>query len=231
MENNKCNHGGLNGSGLGCSDRSAAKAMEYESQKDEKISSIENDQHAPDAQIWHDNVKTVGSEPVRRWTSGGSSGQNIPREMYEGENALTEVPQHDRPAEEQVRQHFGKLLKDTDAIMRPPYTTIWALEDGTLLWDWKSGYADLGPVLKNIILLIQPTHSSQAKFMALFDNAVNMDLRGFGAERILKELHENVGVAKTIVLSVYRAEWNTIEGRFIEFRRQFNLYTPHIKID
>jgi len=27
--------------------------------------------------------------------------------------------------------------------MKVPYTTIWALTDGTLLWDWRNGYADL----------------------------------------------------------------------------------------
>ena len=27
--------------------------------------------------------------------------------------------------------------------MRVPQTTIWALTDGTLLWDWRNGYAEL----------------------------------------------------------------------------------------
>ena len=49
-----------------------------------------------------------------------------------------------RPTEEELRAHFGDKLPATARLMRPAYTTIWALEDGTLLWDWRGGFATLG---------------------------------------------------------------------------------------
>jgi hypothetical protein len=47
------------------------------------------------------------------------------------------------PTEQELRLHFAETLPTDAKLMRPEYTTIWALEDGTLLWDWKNGYADL----------------------------------------------------------------------------------------
>ena len=44
------------------------------------------------------------------------------------------------PTEREVREHFN--LSADEPLMQVPYTTIWALEDGTLLWDWRNGYAD-----------------------------------------------------------------------------------------
>jgi len=49
------------------------------------------------------------------------------------------------PTEQEVREHFGDKLKADAPLMRPAYTSIWALEDGTLLWDWRNGFADSGP--------------------------------------------------------------------------------------
>lgn len=55
------------------------------------------------------------------------------------------------PSEQDVRDHFkGKILTDAK-LMRPAYTSIWALEDGTLLWDWRNGYADITPRLRALI--------------------------------------------------------------------------------
>ena len=48
------------------------------------------------------------------------------------------------PTEQEVREHFGDKLKADSKLMRPAYTSIWALEDGTLLWDWRNGFAELG---------------------------------------------------------------------------------------
>jgi len=50
------------------------------------------------------------------------------------------------PTEQEVRQHFGDKLKADAPLMRPSYTSIWALEDGTLLWDWRGGFAELDDV-------------------------------------------------------------------------------------
>jgi len=47
------------------------------------------------------------------------------------------------PTEQEVREHFGDKLKPDAKLMRPAYTSIWALEDGTLLWDWRNGFAEL----------------------------------------------------------------------------------------
>ncbi len=47
------------------------------------------------------------------------------------------------PTEQEVRQHFGDKLKADAQLMRPAYTSIWALEDGTLLWDWRNGFSEL----------------------------------------------------------------------------------------
>jgi len=49
------------------------------------------------------------------------------------------------PDEAEVRKHFGVQLPPDAQLMRPAYTSVWALEDGTLLWDWRNGYADLSP--------------------------------------------------------------------------------------
>lgn len=47
------------------------------------------------------------------------------------------------PTEQEVLDHFDGLLPADAKLMRPPYTSIWALENGTLLWDWRNGFADL----------------------------------------------------------------------------------------
>lgn len=45
------------------------------------------------------------------------------------------------PTEQEVREHFN--LSADAPLMKVPQTTIWALEDGTLLWDWRNGYAPI----------------------------------------------------------------------------------------
>jgi len=49
------------------------------------------------------------------------------------------------PTEQEVREHFGDKLKADAQLMRPAYTSIWALEDGTLLWDWRNGFSEIVP--------------------------------------------------------------------------------------
>ncbi len=46
------------------------------------------------------------------------------------------------PTEQEVREHFGDKIKADAKLMRPAYTSIWALEDGTLLWDWRGRLCD-----------------------------------------------------------------------------------------
>lgn len=55
------------------------------------------------------------------------------------------MPPNSPPTEELVRDHFYGLLPKGAKIVQVPQTTIWALEDGTLLWDWRDGYATLTP--------------------------------------------------------------------------------------
>jgi len=52
------------------------------------------------------------------------------------------------PTEQDVRDHFAGQLPTDAKLMRPAYTSIWALEDGTLLWDWRNGYAQIGEQCK-----------------------------------------------------------------------------------
>jgi len=49
-----------------------------------------------------------------------------------------------RPEEAEVRKHFGEQIPTDAPLMQPDNTSIWALQDGTLLWDWRNGYANIG---------------------------------------------------------------------------------------
>jgi hypothetical protein len=79
------------------------------------------------------------------------------------------------PTEKDVRAHFGAKLNPASPLMRPAYTSIWALEDGTLLWDWKEGYAVLGPKLKCIIYLTGPQGSGKSTLVGLMRDAVEVE--------------------------------------------------------
>jgi hypothetical protein len=57
------------------------------------------------------------------------------------------------PDEFEVLAHFDGRLPLDAKLMRPAYTSIWALEEGTLLGDWKNGFASLGCPLKTVIYL------------------------------------------------------------------------------
>lgn len=61
------------------------------------------------------------------------------------------------PTEQEVREHFGDKLKADAKLMRPAYTSIWALEDGTLLWDWRNGFAVIGsaPIKHEIKMILR----------------------------------------------------------------------------
>lgn len=49
------------------------------------------------------------------------------------------------PTEQELRDYFGDSLPADTAIERVPHTTVWATDEGILLWDWRNGYADLSP--------------------------------------------------------------------------------------
>lgn len=49
------------------------------------------------------------------------------------------------PTEQELRDHFGDRLPADTVIERIPHTTVWATNEGVLLWDWRNGYADLSP--------------------------------------------------------------------------------------
>lgn len=49
------------------------------------------------------------------------------------------------PTEQEIREHYGDKLPADAVIESVPYTTVWATDEGVLLWDWRNGYADLSP--------------------------------------------------------------------------------------
>lgn len=53
------------------------------------------------------------------------------------------------PTEQEIRGHYGDKLPADTAIERIPHTTVWATDEGVLLWDWRNGYADLTPEQDN----------------------------------------------------------------------------------
>lgn len=55
------------------------------------------------------------------------------------------MTQESPPTEQELRDYFGDELPADTAIERIPHTTVWATDDGVLLWDWRNGYADLSP--------------------------------------------------------------------------------------
>jgi len=131
------------------------------------------------------------------------------------------------PTEQEVRQHFGDKLKADAKLMRPDYTSIWALEDGTLLWDWRNGFAELGsapikhkikmilrdpPVRKGDIECIMYVTGKQAtgktNFVRLLGDAVEVNLRS-----VSSRLPENI---KAIVQQY-------IGKQTIVFTDQFNV--------
>ena len=81
------------------------------------------------------------------------------------------------PTEQEVRAHFGAKLNPVVNLIRPAYTSIWALEDGTLLWDWKNGYSNLGSNLKCIMYITGPAASGKTHLVGQLTNAVEVSIR------------------------------------------------------
>jgi len=116
------------------------------------------------------------------------------------------------PTEQEVREHFGDKLKADAKLMRPAYTSIWALEDGTLLWDWRNGFAVIGsasikheikmlmqdpPVRKGDIECIMYVTGKQAtgktNFVRLLSDAVEVRLGS-----VSSRLPENIRDSATV---------------------------------
>jgi len=126
------------------------------------------------------------------------------------------------PTEQEVREHFGDKLKADAKLMRPAYTSIWALEDGTLLWDWRNGFAVIGsasikheikmvlqdsPARKGDIECIMYLTGKQAtgktNFVRLLGDAVEVNLRSVSSrlpENIRAIVQQYVG-KQTIVFT------------------------------
>lgn len=88
------------------------------------------------------------------------------------------------PTEQELRQHFGDKLAIDAPLMRPAYTSVWALEDGTLLWDWKNGYSPIGEepaeiiapkrTEKAIVYMTGRQATSKSFLIELFENALEL---------------------------------------------------------
>jgi len=84
------------------------------------------------------------------------------------------------PTEAEVRKQFEGQIPNDAKLMQPDHTTIWALDDGTLLWDWKGGFAQLtetGIVSKTecVIYLSGRQGSGKSTLVGLLDNAVEVE--------------------------------------------------------
>lgn len=114
------------------------------------------------------------------------------------------------PSEEEVREHFGDKLPASAKLMRPPYTSIWALEDGTLLWDWRNGFSDSKPraskpesKLKCIMYVTGPQGSGKNTLVGMLPNAVGVSVNTVNSRleaNILAKVEANV-LAETIAFT------------------------------
>jgi ABC-type polysaccharide/polyol phosphate transport system ATPase subunit len=101
------------------------------------------------------------------------------------------------PTEQEVLEHFK--LPSHSALMRPAYTSIWALEDGTLLWDWKNGFASLGCPLKTVIYLTGPQGSGKSTLAQLMHNAVEIEHTSISG--VMDFLANGTGAHETAIIT------------------------------
>ncbi len=131
------------------------------------------------------------------------------------------------PTEQDVRAHFGKQLPAHAQLMRPAYTSIWALEDGTLLWDWKEGYATLGSKLKCVIYLTGPQGSGKSTLVSLMRDAVEILISDI--ESLAFTVSENSGFE---VLCISQRTSNHYDYTPIrEYCKKKSLEFRHINLD
>ena len=140
------------------------------------------------------------------------------------------------PTEQEVREHFGNKLKPDAELMRPAYTSIWALEDGTLLWDWRNGFADGKPVipqpkLKTIMYVTGEQGSGKTQLVKLMSNAVEVNARSIlsqYSENLLRRVETNAQ-SDTIVFTAQRHSPNTEKSlRLIAEEHKLIFYTINL---
>lgn len=114
------------------------------------------------------------------------------------------------PTEQEVREHFGDKLSPDVKLMRPPYTSIWALEDGTLLWDWRNGFSDAMPKsthpinnLKCVVYITGKKGSGKSTFARLMPNAIKINLNTVHSRlegNILNKINDSC-IAEAVIFS------------------------------
>jgi len=128
---------------------------------------------------------------------------------------------HVGPTEAEVRKHFGNKLSPDAKLMRPAYTSVWALEDGTLLWDWKNGFADDKPKAKKqigklttIMYVTGPAGSGKTYLVnQIAENACEISVRsalGQFRESLLRRVSQKTN-HKTIVFTAQVFQYSFAE--------------------
>lgn len=122
------------------------------------------------------------------------------------------------PTEQEVRQHFGDKLKADAKLMRPAYTSIWALEDGTLLWDWRNGFADEKPKavkpetkLRTLMYVTGAQGSGKTTLIECMHCAVEVSTRSVlsqFSENLLRRVEANAS-CEIVVFTAQRFSPNT----------------------
>lgn len=140
-----------------------------------------------------------------------------------------------QPTEQEVREHFN--LSADAPLMKVPQTTIWALTDGTLLWDWRNGYADEKPAprqatkLRCIMYVTGAQGSGKTELVRLMSNAVEVNTRSTlsqFAETLLRRVQENAH-NETEVFTAQRHSPNTEKSlRLIAEERQLKFYSINL---
>ncbi len=114
------------------------------------------------------------------------------------------------PDEWELRGHFGDLLPKDTKLMQPRHTQIWAIDDGTLLWDPKNGYAKFEPKPKGLIYLTGAQDSGKAGLLAKIPKAVEVNCAD--RESIAKEIEKYAGKYENIVFTSQKRHGSTLNA-------------------
>lgn len=130
------------------------------------------------------------------------------------------------PSEEEVREHFGGRIPPEAKLMQPPYTSIWALEDGTLLWDWRNGFSGNGVAkakkLKKVIYLTGPQRSGKSALVRSINGAVEVSLNTVNSRlpaNISNKLEENAS-SEIVIFTAHAHSYET-KDRIIQLAEEF----------
>lgn len=142
------------------------------------------------------------------------------------------------PSEAEVREHFGDKIPPGTKLMRPAYTSIWALEDGTLLWDWRNGFSDSKPrapkpesKLKCIMYVTGPQGSGKSTLIRMMHNTVEVGVNTVNSRlesNVLAKIEANV-LAETIAFSEHRYSHAT-EAQLKRIAEEFGIKFLSINI-